>query len=131
MITFEPGNIFELIWYSEWPLATSLPLKKTNSECYLLKAKLLTKRFKHSNTYILMDVSKNVLLNCSYKIFFSLQTLSSSELSKLNPNETTPDEIRGAFCRDVARVSRSYEVTIDLSFRCTQYWSYGCTTVQQ
>ena len=21
MITFEPGNIFELIWYSEWPLA--------------------------------------------------------------------------------------------------------------
>ena len=57
--------------------------------------------------------------------------MSSSELSKLNPNETTPDEIRGAFCRDVARVSRSYEVTIDLSFRCTQYWSYGCTTVQQ
>jgi len=40
------------------------------------------------------------------------ETLSSSELSKLNPNETSPEEIRGAFCRDVARVSRSYEQTL-------------------
>ena len=24
VITFEPGNIFELTWYSEWPLVLSL-----------------------------------------------------------------------------------------------------------
>ena len=27
VITFEPGNIFELIWYSEWPLVGSMVLE--------------------------------------------------------------------------------------------------------
>merc|ERR1719228_2363705 len=40
------------------------------------------------------------------------ETLSSSELTKLDPNETSTDEIRQAFCRDIARVARSYEQTL-------------------
>jgi len=53
------------------------------------------------------------------------ETLSSSELSKLNPNETSPDEIRGAFCRDVARVSRSYEQTLVPPRQNDNYNNYG------
>jgi len=41
------------------------------------------------------------------------ETLATSELTKLDPNETTTDEIRQAFCRDIARVARSYEQTLE------------------
>lgn len=37
------------------------------------------------------------------------ETLASSELSSLDPNATKPEDMRQAFCRDMARVARSYE----------------------
>ena len=37
------------------------------------------------------------------------ETLATSELAELNPNTTSKDDMRKAFCRDVARVARSYE----------------------
>jgi len=37
------------------------------------------------------------------------ETLESSELTKLDPNNTSPDEIKQTFCKDMARVTRSYE----------------------
>ena len=42
------------------------------------------------------------------------ETLASSELTKLDPNNTSEVEIKQAFCRDMARVTRSYEVNISL-----------------
>ena len=36
-------------------------------------------------------------------------TLEGSELVELNPNTTSKDDMRKAFCRDIARVARSYE----------------------
>ena len=39
----------------------------------------------------------------------SNDTLSSTELSRLNPNKITNVEIKNAFCRDIASVSRFYE----------------------
>ena len=38
------------------------------------------------------------------------ETLANSELATMNPNTTDKDDMRRAFCRDVARVARSYEV---------------------
>ena len=40
----------------------------------------------------------------------SFQTLATSELAKLDIEQTNPDQIKQAFCRDMARVTRSYEV---------------------
>merc|ERR1719323_2836036 len=37
------------------------------------------------------------------------ETLATSELAELNPNTTSKDDMRKAFCRDVARVARSYD----------------------
>ena len=59
------------------------------------------------SVYEISDSGITILI---IKSFFPIQTLSSSELSKLDPNETSTDEIRQAFCRDIARVARSYEV---------------------
>ena len=40
------------------------------------------------------------------------QTLATSELAKLDIEQTNPNEIKQAFCRDMARVTRSYEVSV-------------------
>lgn len=40
------------------------------------------------------------------------ETLATSELGGINPNETNPEDLRQAFCRDMARVARSYEQTL-------------------
>jgi hypothetical protein len=45
-----------------------------------------------------------------YLILF--QTLATSELASLDINKTSSEDIRHAFCRDIARVARSYEVKI-------------------
>jgi len=37
------------------------------------------------------------------------ETLATSELSALNPNKTSEEDLKKAFCRDMARVARSYE----------------------
>ena len=44
------------------------------------------------------------------------QTLATSELAKLDIEQTNPDEIKQAFCRDMARVTRSYEVSVFTKF---------------
>jgi hypothetical protein len=36
------------------------------------------------------------------------ETLANSELTKLNPNTTSKEEIKAAFCREVARTARIY-----------------------
>ena len=39
-------------------------------------------------------------------------TLDTSELATLNPNTTTDEELRTVFCKDFARVAKSYEESL-------------------
>merc|ERR1712018_474572 len=54
--------------------------------------------------YNLTDSSGNVNIS----ELSSEETLENSELAQLNPNTTTEKEIKQAFCRDFAKVQRSY-----------------------
>ena len=43
---------------------------------------------------------------------FFFKTLENSELVKLNPNTTSENDMKQAFCRDFAKVQRYYEVNL-------------------
>jgi hypothetical protein len=45
------------------------------------------------------------------------ETLATSELASLDINKTSSEDIRHAFCRDIARVARSYEQKADVRRR--------------
>ena len=44
--------------------------------------------------------------------FVFFKTLENSELVKLDPNTTTKEDMKQAFCRDFAKVQRYYEVNL-------------------
>ena len=65
------------------------------------------KEFKFDDTDIFNTTDASGKVNVSE--ITADETLATSELAELNPNTTSKDDMRKAFCRDVARVARSYE----------------------
>merc|ERR1719323_267713 len=65
------------------------------------------KEFKFDDTEIFNTTDASGKVNVSE--ITADETLATSELAELNPNTTSKDDMRKAFCRDVARVARSYE----------------------
>ena len=63
--------------------------------------------YKYDDTEIFNSTDSTGKVNVSE--ITAEETLANSELAELNPNTTSKEDMRKAFCRDVARVARSYE----------------------
>ena len=83
---------------------------------YLYKLGFFPQTFfcaKENGNFVKMQLEIPFSNEKKHHLFIFFQTLANSELAQLNPNTTTETEIKQAFCRDFAKVQRSYEVNIN------------------
>ena len=102
--------------------------------CANIDTKASGSQFKYNDTELYNQTDSKGNVNIS-TITVS-DTLENSQLNTLNPNDTSEGELLQAFCKDVARVVESYEVS--LFYECIrQFFKHlvlgdlGCSIVRR